>query len=154
MRHLRLRDNLGGAKGTVSRYLGWRKGNRGAASGALDLQRIRRNRCHLLGPEFEILFIRALLNFGGTCGNRLTAAAVGARKAAVTRFENEICRAPRTLIPMNFLWDWGGAGLIHCALWPGWRPAAGSKGSIDAWEIITSAQGSVCSQFLLPLEDG
>jgi hypothetical protein len=59
----------------------------------------------LLGPEFEILFIRAFLNLGSTRGNRLAAAAVGAGEAAVTGFENEIRRATWTLIPMDFLWD-------------------------------------------------
>ena len=112
MGHLRLGDNLACAKGTISRQFGWHEGHCGPASAALDFQRIRRNRCHLLGPEFEILFIRAFLNLGGTRGNRLAAAAVGAGEAAVTGFENQICRAPWTLVPMNLLWRGGGVSLI------------------------------------------
>ncbi len=103
MRHLRLRDNLGGAKRTVSRHLRWHKADRGSTAATLNLERIRRNRFQLLRPEFEILFIRAFLNFRSTRGNRLAAAAVGAGEAAVTGFENEVRRATWTLIPMNLL---------------------------------------------------
>jgi hypothetical protein len=70
----------------------------------LNFERRSRNRCHLLGPELQIFFVRTLLNFGSIGRNRLTAPAVGAREAAVTGFENQICRAPGALVPMNLLW--------------------------------------------------
>ena len=103
MRHLGLGHNLGGAKRTVSRHFGGSEADRGSASAALNFERISRNRRQLLGPEFEIFFVGALLNFGGIGRNRLAASAVGAREATVERLENQICRAPWTLIPMDLL---------------------------------------------------
>jgi len=103
MRHLRLRDDLGGTKRTVSRHLGWHKTDRGSATATLNFERIRRNRFQLLRPQLEILFIRAFLNLRSARGNRLAAAAVRAGKAAVSGFENEIRRVTWTLIPMNLL---------------------------------------------------
>jgi len=101
MRHLRLGHNLGGTKRTISRHFGRREADRGSASAALNFQCIRRNRCELLGPEFEILFVGAFLNFGGIGRNRLAASTIGAREATVERLENQICRAPWTLIAMD-----------------------------------------------------
>ena len=103
MRHLRLRNNLGGAKRTVSRHLRRHEADRGSAAATLNFERIRRNRFQLLRPQFEILFIRAFLNFRSTRGNRLAATAVGAGEAAVTGFENEIGRAARALVSMDLV---------------------------------------------------
>ena len=104
MRHLRLRDNLGCAKRTVSCHFGRHKADRGSAAATLNFERIRRNGCHLLGPELEIFLVRTLLDFSNIGRNRLVAPAVGAGEAAVTGLEDQICRAPWTLIPMNLLW--------------------------------------------------
>ena len=103
MRHLRLRDNLGGAKGTVSRYLRRHKPDRGSAAATLNLERIFKNRFQLFRPQFEILFVRAFLNFRSTRGNGLAATAVGAGEATVTGFENEIGRAARALVSMDLV---------------------------------------------------
>ena len=91
MRHLRLRDNLGGAKRTISRALRWHETDRGSAAATLNFERIRRNRFQLLWAQLEILFIRAFLDFGSTGRNRFAAPAVGTGEAAVTGFENQIC---------------------------------------------------------------
>ena len=91
MRHLRLRDNLGGAEGTVSGHIRWSKADRGSAPAALNFECLSRDWFQLLWPQLEILFIRAFLNFGSTGGNRLATATVGAGEAAVTGLENQIC---------------------------------------------------------------
>ena len=104
MRHLGFCDNLGGAKRTISRHFGRSEGDYCSAPAALNFECLSRDWFQLLWPQLEILFIRAFLNFGSTGGNRLATATVGAGEAAVTGFENEICRATWTLIPMNLLW--------------------------------------------------
>jgi hypothetical protein len=71
----------------------------------LNLQCLGRDWFQLLGPEFQILFIREFTNFGSTGGNRLAAAAVGARETPVTGLENEIRRATWTLVAMNLFWS-------------------------------------------------
>ena len=91
MRKLRLCNDLGGAKWAISSNLRRSEANRGSAAAALNFQRICRDRRQLLGPKLEILFIRAFLNFRSTRGNRLAAPTVGAREAAVTGLENQIC---------------------------------------------------------------
>ena len=91
MRDLGLAHNLGRTKGTISCQFRWSEADRASASAALNFERIRRNACQLLGPQLEILFVRAFLNFSSGGRNRLAAATVGAGEAAVTGFENQIC---------------------------------------------------------------
>ena len=103
MRDLGLSHNLGCTEGTIARQFRWGEMHSAAASAALNFEGTRRNRCQLLRSKLEIFFVGTLLHFGSTGGNRLATAAVGAGEAAVTRFKNEVCRAPWTLIAMNLL---------------------------------------------------